>query len=148
MLDVVVDVAVNNPGARVVKWSSEDDISICWNLYSIFENGVVKVAWQTTHTTSIGALLVHLDDELSGDVIVKLTLSNDVVPASMLVNGVSYLSWFTWVGIDKNYFKPFANCLWLLKDMTARCRLLGTCERSMICTHCPVADSSTTTSLV
>ena len=104
MLDVVVDVAVNNPGARVVKRSSEDDISICWNLYSIFENGVVKVAWQTTHTTSVGALFVHLDDELSGDGMVKLTLSNDVVPASMLVNGVSHLSWSTWVGFGSAFF--------------------------------------------
>ena len=47
VLYMEVDVTVNNPGARVVKWGSEDDIAVRWNLYSVFENRVVKVAWQT-----------------------------------------------------------------------------------------------------
>jgi len=119
MLDVVVNVAVNDPGARVVKRCSEDDIPICWNLYGVFENGVVKVAVQTH--TSVGAVFVHLDNEFSGDVSVKLPLSDHVVPASMLVNRMSYFG--VGVGVDKDYFKPFFGRIWLLKDMTARCRL-------------------------
>ena len=103
---VVVDVAVNNPVARVVKWCSEDDISVCWNLYCVFENWAVKVAWQTH--TSTGTIGVHLNNDFSADVFVKLTLSDDVIPASMLVNGVGYTS--IGVGIDQNYFKPFSHC--------------------------------------
>ena len=47
VLYMEVDVTVNNPGARVVKRCSEDDIAVRWNLYGVFENRVVKVAWQT-----------------------------------------------------------------------------------------------------
>ena len=142
MLDVVVDVAVDNPGPRVVERCSEDDISICWNLYDIFENRTVKVSWQTH--TSVGTIFVHLDNEFSADfdVLVKLILSDDVVPASMLMYRVSYTS--IGVGVYQNYFKPFADCLWLLENMTAVCKL----HLPLICTHCHVTDSSTAASLV
>ena len=51
--------------------------------------------------TSVGTLFVHLDNEFSADVLVKLTLSDYVVPASrcqvgewteLHIHRVSYLS--------------------------------------------------------
>ena len=73
---------------------------------------------------------------------VILTLPDDVVPASMLVDRVSYIS--LGVGVYQNYLKPFVVATGLLDDMTACCPLW----RPLICTLCPVADRPTAPSLV
>ena len=135
VLHMVVDVAMDDPCARVVQWCSDDDVAVRWDLYCIFENRLGDVTWQSF-------FLVLLDDEFSRDVLVKLTLADHVEPASMLMNWMSNFG----VGVDEDDFKPFSDCLWLLEDVAAVCRPVWTW--SLIFTHGLVADSSTTTGLV
>ena len=117
VLHVVVDVAVDDPGARVVEGCSNDHISVCWYLHGVFEDRVFKVTRKTS--TSAVTLGVLLDDELAGDFFLWmiLTLSDDVVPTTVLVDWVGYLS--IRVLVDENYFEPITWGVWLLENVTA-----------------------------
>ena len=77
-----------------------------------------------------------------------LTLPDDVVPASMLVDGVSFV-FLLGSRVYKNYFKPFVVAVWLLEDMSAcNVGITSQLRRYLICARCNVADSSTTITLV
>ena len=117
VLHVVVDVAVDDPGARVVKGCSHDHVSICWNLHAVFEDRAFKVTRKTPN--SFLTLCVILDYELPGDVDCGriLTLSDDVVPTTVLVDWVGNLS--ISVLVDENYFEPMTWGVWLLENVTA-----------------------------
>ena len=117
VLHVVVDVAVDDPSARVVEGGSNDHISVCWYLHGVFEDWVFKVTRKTS--TSVVTLGVLLDDELAGDFFLWriLTLSDDVVPTTVLVDWVGYLS--IRVLVDENYFEPITWGVWLLENVTA-----------------------------
>ena len=117
VLHVVVDVAVDDPSARVVEGCSNDHISVCWYLHGVFEDRVFKVTRKTS--TSVVTLGVLLDDELAGDFNLWriLTLSDDVVPTTVLVDWVGYLS--IRVLVDENYFEPMTWGVWLLENVTA-----------------------------
>ena len=117
VLHVVVDVAVDDPSARVVEGCSNDHISVCWYLHGVFEDRVFKVTRKTS--TSVVTLGVLLDDELAGDFLLWmiLTLSDDVVPTTVLVDWVSDFS--ISVVVDENYFEPIIFGIWLLENVTA-----------------------------
>ena len=113
MLHVVVDMAVKDPEARVVKWGPENDISVGGYQNDMFENWVIEVAWEGL--TSTLAVLVHPDDIFPGDIFRELALSNHVVPPAMLMDWVSDLS--IAVDVYENDFKPLVRQCRLLEDM-------------------------------
>ena len=118
VLNVVVDVAVDDPASSVVHRDPEDHISIGWYLDDVLEHWVVEVAWEK-------ALFVHIHDSVSVDglVLVELTHANNVVPAAVHVDGVGHC--FAFFHVDQNNFKPvFFTCevkikIWLFDDMRA-----------------------------
>ena len=116
VLHVVVDVAVDDPRAGVVQGGSDDHVAVRGDLHAVFEDWVVEV---TRETPSSFTLSVVLDDELPGDVDRGrvLTLSDDVVPTTVLVDWVGYLS--ISVLVDENYFEPITWGIWLLENVTA-----------------------------
>ena len=88
MLHVVVDMAVEDPGARVVKWGPENDISIGGHQNEIFENRVIQVAWEALFFAR--AVMVHIKHGFPGDsdIVRELTLANYIVPPAMLMDWV------------------------------------------------------------
>ena len=121
VLHVVVDVAVDDPRAGVVQGGSDDHVAVRGNLHAVFEDGVVEVARETpsSFSTEFFTLSVFLNDELLADVDCGrvLTLSDDVVPTTVLVDWVGYHS--IRVLVDENYFEPMVWGIWLLENMTA-----------------------------
>jgi len=118
---VVVDVAVDDPRAGVVQGGSDDHVAVRGDLHAVFEDWVVEVARETpsSFSTEFTTLSVFLDDELLGDFDRGrvLTLSDYVVPTTMLVDWVSYPS--ISVVVDENYFEPMTFVIWLLENVTA-----------------------------
>ena len=118
---MVVDVAVDDPRAGVVQGGSDDHVAVRGDLHAVFEDWVVEVARETpsSFSTEFFTLSVFLDDELLADVDRGrvLTLSDDVVPTTMLVDWVGYLS--IRVLVDENYFEPMTWGIWLLENVTA-----------------------------
>ena len=115
MLHVVVDMAVEDPVARVVNWGPDNYISIGRHQNDIFENRVIKVARKAL--TSISAAMVHTDHgfPIDGDIFRELILADHVVPSSMLMDWVSDTS----IPIDvyENDFEPLVRQCRLLEDM-------------------------------
>ena len=101
VLHVVVDVAVDDPRAGVVQGGSDDHVPVRGDLHAVFEDWVVEVTRETpsSFSTEFNTLSVFLDDELLGDVDRGriLTLSDYVVPATVLVDWVGNLSNSIWV---------------------------------------------------
>ena len=125
VLHVVVDVAVDDPRAGVVQGGSDDHVAVRGDLHAVFEDWVVEVARETPSSFSreFFTLSVVLDDELPGDVDRGrvLTLSDDVVPTTVLVDWVGYLfiRVLVLVLVDENYFEPITWGIWLLENVTA-----------------------------
>ena len=96
MLHVIVDMAVEDPGARVVKWGPENDISVGGHHNDIFENRVIEVAREAL--TFMRAVVVHIKNGFPGDVDIvrKLALANHIVPSAMLMDWVCDTS----IGVD------------------------------------------------
>ena len=121
VLHVVVDVAVDDPRAGVVQGGSDDHVAVRGNLHAVFEDWVVEVARETPYSflTEFVTVSVVLDDEIAGDISCWriLTLSDDVVPTTVLVDWVGYLS--IRVLVDENYFEPITWGIWLLENVTA-----------------------------
>ena len=118
---MVVDVAVDDPRAGVVQGSSDDHVAVRGDLHAVLEDWVVEVARETpsSFSTEFNTLSVFLDDELLADFDRGrvLTLSDDVVPTTVLVDWVGYLS--IRVLVDENYFEPIVWGIWLLENVTA-----------------------------
>ena len=89
MLHVVVDMAVEDPVARVVNWGPDNYISIGGHQNDIFENRVIKVAREAL--TSASAVTVHPDHgfPIDGDIFRELILADHIVPPTMLMDWVS-----------------------------------------------------------
>ena len=119
MLHVVVDMAVEDPEARVVKWGPENDISIGGHQNDIFENRVIEVAREALISTR--AVLVHTDHGFPGDIVRELALADHVVPPTMLMDWVSDTS--ITVDVYENDFKPLVRHCWLLEDVATVPRL-------------------------
>ena len=125
VLHVVVDVAVDDPRAGVVQGGSDDHVAVRGDLHAVFEDWVVEVTRETPSSllTELITVSVVLDDELLGDVDRWriLTLSDYVVPATVLVDWVGYLfiRVLVLVLVDENYFEPMTWGIWLLENVTA-----------------------------
>ena len=118
MLHMEVDMAVEDPVARVVKWGPENDISIGGHQNDIFENWVIEVAGEAL--ISNGAVLVFPDYGFPGDIVRELALADHVVPPAMLMDWVSGTS--IAVDVYENDFEPLLTS-WLLEDVATVLRL-------------------------
>ena len=115
MLYMVVDMAVEDPGARVVKWGPENDITIGGHQNDIFENRVIQVAWEALFFAR--AVMVHIKHGFPGDsdIVRELTLANYIVPPAMLMDWVCDTSIL--VDVNENDFEGLVMQCWLLEDM-------------------------------
>ena len=115
MIHVVVNMAVEDPVARVVQWGPDNDISVGGHQNNIFENRVSEVAREAL--ISMRAALVHTDHFFPGDIqlgVRELALADHVVPPTMLMDWVSDTS--ISVDVYENDFEPLLTS-WLLEDM-------------------------------
>ena len=142
MLHVVVDMAVEDPVARVVKWGPENDISIGGHQNDIFENRVIEVAREALISTR--AVLVHPNHSFPGDIVRELALADHVVPPAMLMDWVSDTS--IAVDVYENDFEELVRQCWLLEDVATVPRLRW--PLGLALTVSLIAYGSTATGLV